>query len=380
MATAQLQPAGVDDGLTWLTEHIPDRYPLWVLELDGHIAGYLGFKPFLPRCAYRGMAELSVYVAEKFRGRGVAKRLLEEALMRAPHLGIENVVGLIFAHNQASLKLFEHFGFTRWGLLPRIARIEQTERDVVIVGRRCHAQNSGGTFSIPTDHDDVFQLMQTLMRYRHEPIHGELDRIRKKYSMLHLDVLLLIYHFARTCSGQILEIGAFLGGATIAAARGVRDAGANKVILAIEQGGSLKHARLGSRNILRDLERNLGRERVGDMVTLLHGRSSDPKIVGAVKQALGANQVGLLILDADAGKRRDIDCYGGHLRSGCWLVIDDYYGPTADSKIDIARQEVDEMVAAGLLEPLGFYGWSTWVGRWRGSGQKLRALAAERQR
>ncbi|MFN2541810.1 MAG: class I SAM-dependent methyltransferase [Chthoniobacterales bacterium] len=214
--------------------------------------------------------------------------------------------------------------------------------------------------------NDVFGLMHTLMEYRQEPIHGELDKIRKKYSMLHLDVLLLIYHFARTCSGQILEIGAFLGGATIAAARGVRDSGANKTLVAIEQGGSLKHDRLGSRNIWRDLERNLAREGVADLVTLLKGRSADRNMIAAVDQALGSNAIALFILDADAGKRRDIDCYAHKLAPGCWMVIDDYYGFAPDNKIAVARKEVDAMVAAGLLEPLGYYGWSTWVGRWRG--------------
>jgi predicted O-methyltransferase YrrM len=64
-----------------------------------------------------------------------------------------------------------------------------------------------------------------------------------------------------TCSGAILEIGAFVGGATIAAALGVRDSGQAKKLIAVEPGGSVKHKRLGTRNILRDLERNLARER-----------------------------------------------------------------------------------------------------------------------
>ncbi len=213
---------------------------------------------------------------------------------------------------------------------------------------------------------DVLELMHTLMQYRQEPIHGELDKVRKKYSMLHLDVLLLIYHFAKTSSGEILEIGAFLGGATIAAARGVRDSGRNKTLIAIELGGSLKHERLGTRDIWRDLERNLARQRVTQLVTLLKGRSSDPTVVATVNQALGSNKIGLLILDADAAKQRDIDCYSDKLADGCWMVIDDYYGAAPDSKIAASRNDVDALVAAGRLEPLGFYGWSTWVGRWRG--------------
>jgi phosphinothricin acetyltransferase len=135
-ATAQLEPVTVESRRHWLTEHSPDQHPFWVLEIDGRVAGWLSFKSFLPRCAYRGTAELSVYVGEGFRRRGVARTLLEEAIMRAPSFGINAVVGLIFAHNEASLRLFERAGFARWGLLPQVARLNEVERDLAIMGRR----------------------------------------------------------------------------------------------------------------------------------------------------------------------------------------------------------------------------------------------------
>ena len=135
MVTAELEPATVEARLPWFREHSPDEHPFWVAESDGRIVGWLDFKKFLPRCAYRGTAEISVYVDEKFRRRGVARRLLEEAISRGPSLGITALVGLIFAHNEPSLKLFERLGFERWGLLPRVARLDNLERDLTIVGR-----------------------------------------------------------------------------------------------------------------------------------------------------------------------------------------------------------------------------------------------------
>jgi phosphinothricin acetyltransferase len=45
------------------------------------------------------------------------------------------MVGLIFAHNEPSLKLFERLGFEKWGLLPRIAQLDDVERDLTIIGR-----------------------------------------------------------------------------------------------------------------------------------------------------------------------------------------------------------------------------------------------------
>jgi len=135
VATAQLEQVTLEDRRGWLKEHSADRHPFWVLEMDRQIAGWLTLKPFLPRCAYRGTAEVSVYVDEKFRRRGVGRTLLGEAIARAASLKINAMVGLIFAHNEPSLRLFEQLGFERWGLLPRIAQLDAVERDLTIMGR-----------------------------------------------------------------------------------------------------------------------------------------------------------------------------------------------------------------------------------------------------
>jgi L-amino acid N-acyltransferase YncA len=135
IATAQLEPVTLEERRDWLKEHSPARHPFWVVEVDGQVAGWLTIKPFLPRCAYRGTVELSVYVDQKFRRRGIARSLLEEAIARGPSLGVSAMVGLIFGHNQPSLQLFEQLGFERWGLLPRVAQLDGVERDLAILGR-----------------------------------------------------------------------------------------------------------------------------------------------------------------------------------------------------------------------------------------------------
>ena len=139
-ATAVLEPVTVEDRVEWFHEHSPDRHPLWVAELDGAIAGWLSIHSFIGRCAYRGTVELSVYIHEDFRRRGVARSLLEHAIGEAPRLEITALVGLILGHNTASLRFFEQFGFDRWGLLPRVTRLDGVERDIVIVGRHIVAE------------------------------------------------------------------------------------------------------------------------------------------------------------------------------------------------------------------------------------------------
>ncbi len=134
-ATAQLEPVTVAERLPWYREHSPEHHPIWVVELEGAIAGWLSFSRFISRCAYDGTAEISVYVRADFQGRGVGRELLAAAVERGPGLGLTALLGLIFGHNEESLRLFARFGFERWGNLPQVARLDGVERDVVIMGR-----------------------------------------------------------------------------------------------------------------------------------------------------------------------------------------------------------------------------------------------------
>jgi phosphinothricin acetyltransferase len=135
ISTAQLDPVSVEERWPWFREHSSESHPLWVAELDEQLAGWLSFHPFITRCTYRGTAEISVYVAESFRRRGIGQALLEKAIAHAPRLKLTALVGCIFGHNESSLRLFERLGFERWGFLPRIARVDGVERDLVISGR-----------------------------------------------------------------------------------------------------------------------------------------------------------------------------------------------------------------------------------------------------
>jgi phosphinothricin acetyltransferase len=135
VATAQLEPFSVENRRAWLHGH-DARHPVWVAHDARAVAGWLSVTPWSDRAAYDATAELSVYVAPERQGRGVGAALLGHALAQAPGLGIESYVARIFAHNGASLRLFERFAFERWGVMPGVARVEGALRDVVILGRR----------------------------------------------------------------------------------------------------------------------------------------------------------------------------------------------------------------------------------------------------
>lgn len=134
--TADTEPVSVASRVKWFEDHRPGFRPLWVVEVEGRIAAWLSFSAFYGRPAYNKTAELGVYVHESFRNRGLGSYLLAQAIAHAPSIKVDTLLGFIFGHNAPSLRLFEKFGFARWGELPKVAALDGVERDLVIVGRR----------------------------------------------------------------------------------------------------------------------------------------------------------------------------------------------------------------------------------------------------
>ncbi|GAA0835158.1 GNAT family N-acetyltransferase [Cupriavidus pauculus] len=137
MVTADTAPVTVQSREAWFDAHQPERRPLWVCTAaDSRMAGWVSFSDFYGRPAYGATAEVSIYLHEAFRGQGLGRYLLEQAIAHAPKVGVNTLLGFIFGHNAPSLALFERHGFVRWGDLPRVAVLDGIERDLVIVGRR----------------------------------------------------------------------------------------------------------------------------------------------------------------------------------------------------------------------------------------------------
>jgi L-amino acid N-acyltransferase YncA len=134
--TADTEPVTVASRHAWFAEHVPDKRPLWVVEQDGRVIGWLSYSNFYGRPAYAGTAELSIYIDESARGKGLGRYFLEQAIAFAPEIRVHTLLGFIFGHNLPSLKLFDAFGFERWADLPRVATLDGIERDLVIVGKR----------------------------------------------------------------------------------------------------------------------------------------------------------------------------------------------------------------------------------------------------
>lgn len=136
MVTADTEPVSVQSRVKWFEEHDSESRPLFIITIEGETAGWMSFQSFYGRPAYNSTAEISIYIDDYFRGKGIGQISIQKAIEVSPKLGVKILLGFIFAHNAPSLKLFSKFGFEKWAHLPQVAELDGIERDLIILGKR----------------------------------------------------------------------------------------------------------------------------------------------------------------------------------------------------------------------------------------------------
>lgn len=92
--------------------------PYIVAEVAGRVVGYAYASTYRPRRAYRYTAEDSVYVEEKFHGRGIGRALLTEVIVRCEACSCRQLIAIIGdSANEASIGLHRSLGFRHVGTL-----------------------------------------------------------------------------------------------------------------------------------------------------------------------------------------------------------------------------------------------------------------------
>jgi len=95
----------------------PANKPWIVAEIDAAVAGYAYASTFRARAAYRFGAEVTVYVAERARRRGVGRALYRSLLHLLALAGYRNAYAGITLPNDASVELHRAAGFTATGVV-----------------------------------------------------------------------------------------------------------------------------------------------------------------------------------------------------------------------------------------------------------------------
>lgn len=144
-AVQQIYQEGIDGGNATFETKAPD-WQQWdeahlhscrlVAVCDGQVAGWAALSPTSRRPVYRGVAEVSVYVAGAWQGRGIGKQLLRHLIEASEEAGIWTLQASLFPENQVSLALHLGCGFRLVGRREKIARRLGRWRDTLILERR----------------------------------------------------------------------------------------------------------------------------------------------------------------------------------------------------------------------------------------------------
>jgi phosphinothricin acetyltransferase len=107
-----------------------------VAELGGAIVGWVMLSAISSRAVYRGVAEVSVYVANEARGKGVGAALMEKLVDESEALGFWTLQAGILVENEASIELHKRAGFREVGRRERMGQLRGKWRNVLLMERR----------------------------------------------------------------------------------------------------------------------------------------------------------------------------------------------------------------------------------------------------
>ncbi len=118
-ATLDLKPKSLDEWTSWYNKHT-ENHPIIIAE-DSELMGYASLSEYREKEAYSSTVELSVYVSNKYRNRGVATELMKNILDIAKNDSTTHmVISVITSGNEASKRLHEKFGFKFCGTIHEV--------------------------------------------------------------------------------------------------------------------------------------------------------------------------------------------------------------------------------------------------------------------
>jgi phosphinothricin acetyltransferase len=121
----------------WDEAHLP--FARLVMREGEGVSGWAALSPVSKREVYRGVAEVTVYVAEAARGQGIGRALLEALIDESERNGVWTLQASIFPENTASVALHRRCGFREVGRRERIAQLLGVWRDTLLFERRSAA-------------------------------------------------------------------------------------------------------------------------------------------------------------------------------------------------------------------------------------------------
>jgi len=119
VATFDTEIKTVEDQIQWFKGHSKNN-PIIVAEEKGSVIGWAALSKYSTRCAYSNTAEISLYVGEKYQGKGIGKKLMESIIKEGKKAGLHVIIARITDGNKKSIHIHEIFGFNHIGVMKEV--------------------------------------------------------------------------------------------------------------------------------------------------------------------------------------------------------------------------------------------------------------------
>jgi phosphinothricin acetyltransferase len=120
-ATFDTEPKNLEEQKVWFESHSP-KYPVLVAEENGKVIAWASLSKWSDRCAYSDTAEISLYVEEKSRGKGIGRKLLEAIIREGEKADLHSIIARIAEGNETSIYLHRSVGFEHIGIMKEVGR------------------------------------------------------------------------------------------------------------------------------------------------------------------------------------------------------------------------------------------------------------------
>ncbi len=121
VATFDTKPKSIEEQKEWFEKH-GERYPILVAEIDNKVVGWTSLSEWSDRCAYSDTAEISLYIEEGYRGRGIGKKLTETILREGKAAALHTIIARVTEGNDQSIHILEKYGFNYIGIMKEVGR------------------------------------------------------------------------------------------------------------------------------------------------------------------------------------------------------------------------------------------------------------------
>ena len=144
-SVSEIYAQGIATGIATFETKVPS-YDVWnekfiktcrLVAVDGNqVVGFAVLSQVSKREVYKGVAEVTIYITESQRGKGIGKQLLDALVIESENEGFLTLQARIFSLNHASIELHKKCGFRIVGQREKIGKRNGVWHDNVLMERR----------------------------------------------------------------------------------------------------------------------------------------------------------------------------------------------------------------------------------------------------